>query len=1177
MSEHKRKLNRERNKLYRQRERQVGIESRATQQFHRQFIEHEYGHSCAVCERLWFRTDLKKAIPGHQALLQEIGIQTIDVLLCSTFAETLNLGKIPSLAAYNGFRYPPKPDNLPPLNAISTRLISPRIPFMQIRRLRRGSGQYVIVGQIINVPVDVQQMVLSLPRNLSDDHAFNVTLKKHIIHKSSAFSGLVKKSDLKIWLDYLQASPLYKLYRITVNWDEFDNALVKATEQHDLEELDVGNENEMLLAQQQTVLWNEDQYLCIAPGQHSSPLSIIYDEHAEELSFPAIYYGVPREFKLGIRVTPFMIATSEIRRSDRRGATPEHLLYMAVKIMRLRVCRGIFLTYRQSADLEKITREMLQDKRFVEQCVERNFAFLKSIPNSVHYWMIRKKELFSMIRQLGKPTCFLTMSANETRWSDLLNLLHRLRGGVPLDDPLAEFSAAYRANLVNEDAVTCCIYFWKMIQVIIRILQAVKNNPFNQHVVIDYFLRTEFQHRGSPHVHILLWLKNDPQEAVSENMPSTVNLINELCSVDLNLLKDQYYANLQVHKHTFTCYKNDKGGPRAPKCRFNIPYWPCKETRILVPMASDDHRRKSLSQKGTAMKTSLEEQAFDNVEEFLSSWDVTYEAYLDIIRASIKRPTVLFKREITDIWTNTFNPWISNVLKSNMDLQIILDEHSCAAYVVEYVNKTNRGISNLQHQLAELQNEYPDQDYTDLLKRVSLRMLDAVEMSAQEAAWFLLRQPMSKASRESLYIPACTPNMRMKRQKSIAQMESENVSLDSTNVWAENIIVKYENRPPRLHHMCLADFAASQTLTRKRGRNSNQIYREREHNRILSWTNYDAIDSVNYKRSMVLLFHPFVNEHIDLLDHDKFLRIYDEQEAVLFQQRQKYVKCKDMEKEIAENRDLWDASSHLEQEPLEYERYVHEGADLDQGHNNDVKNIKIPQALYAVIKKRTNVMDSATYCREMRRTNFEQRALIKHCISRIHDPSIPPVQIFFTGSAGTGKTFTLKLLMETYNRFAQAHDSQRNVYIAAASTGKAAVALGGTTVHTAFSISLQSRNRGLSFESLQAYRNGFVNIHVVFIDEISMIGAGIFHSINERMKQITGQHEMPFGGMDVIFCGDLRQLPPVRTSAIFEPVKRGFHRSELWQSLGYYPLVKVSCRCKLRLLLYSSKCLNIRA
>jgi hypothetical protein len=83
--------------------------------------------------------------------------------------------------------------------------------------------------------------------------------------------------------------------------------------------------SECLLAQQHTLLWNKDKYLEIAPGQNNKPLRIIYDEHAEELSFPSMFLGQARSFKTNVKVTPFLMATSEIRRKDRRGVTTHTL------------------------------------------------------------------------------------------------------------------------------------------------------------------------------------------------------------------------------------------------------------------------------------------------------------------------------------------------------------------------------------------------------------------------------------------------------------------------------------------------------------------------------------------------------------------------------------------------------------------------------------------------------------------------------------------------------------------------------------------------------------------------------------------------------------------------------------------------------------------------------------
>lgn len=130
--------------------------------------------------------------------------------ICSTCRSALGQGKIPRLSRSNGFVYPPIPSYLPDLDIISERLIAPRIPFMQIRRLRFINGSKGIIGQVINVPVDVNKMVTSLPRQLDDDFAFNVHIKRHLIHKSSYLTGYVKKSTVREWLNFLLNSTLYK-------------------------------------------------------------------------------------------------------------------------------------------------------------------------------------------------------------------------------------------------------------------------------------------------------------------------------------------------------------------------------------------------------------------------------------------------------------------------------------------------------------------------------------------------------------------------------------------------------------------------------------------------------------------------------------------------------------------------------------------------------------------------------------------------------------------------------------------------------------------------------------------------------------------------------------------------------------------------------------------------------
>ena len=171
-------------------------------------------------------------------------------------------------------------------------------------------------------------------------------------------------------------------------------------------------------------------------------------------------------------------------------------------------------------------------------------------------------------------------------------------------------------------------------------------------------------------------------------MPATIAFIDKLCSVDLDAVNNQEYAKLQVHNHTFTCYKNADRNSSTRLCRFGIPFWPCRSTLILLPMAKEDKRREPYRSLGFELKQTLESKSYRCIDDFLAEARVTYEEYLDVIRATLRRPTVIFKRDLSQIWVNTFHPCIANTLKSNMDFQFILEEYSCASYVVDYINKT---------------------------------------------------------------------------------------------------------------------------------------------------------------------------------------------------------------------------------------------------------------------------------------------------------------------------------------------------------------------------------------------------------------------------------------------------------------------------------------------------------
>ncbi|KAH7949754.1 hypothetical protein HPB49_015135 [Dermacentor silvarum] len=179
-------------------------------------------------------------------------------------------------------------------------------------------------------------------------------------------------------------------------------------------------------------------------------------------------------------------------------------------------------------------------------------------------------------------------------------------------------------------------------------------------------------------------------------MPRTLAMVDALLTLDTSL---RWRARTQAHQHTHTCYKRGH-----TKCRFGAPFMPSESTRIVVPfqplppLLADDAgrcdstteaervRRHRLKAKYAEMHEALEHGEFANLDEFLRAFDVrSRDEYSEILRAGATRPHVLHARTPADKRVNAFNPWITRVLDSNIDLQIILDHYACAPYVVDYV------------------------------------------------------------------------------------------------------------------------------------------------------------------------------------------------------------------------------------------------------------------------------------------------------------------------------------------------------------------------------------------------------------------------------------------------------------------------------------------------------------
>uniref|UniRef100_A0AAR2LLH6 ATP-dependent DNA helicase PIF1 n=1 Tax=Pygocentrus nattereri TaxID=42514 RepID=A0AAR2LLH6_PYGNA len=127
--------------------------------------------------------------------------------------------------------------------------------------------------------------------------------------------------------------------------------------------------------------------------------------------------------------------------------------------------------------------------------------------------------------------------------------------------------------------------------------------------------------------------------------------------------------------------------------------------------------------------------------------------------------------------------------------------------------------------------------------------------------------------------------------------------------------------------------------------------------------------------------------------------------------------------------------------------------------------------------------------------------------------------VFFTGSAGTGKSFLLKRIIGSL--------PPKSTY-ATASTGVAACHIGGTTLHSFAGIGSGSAPLEQCLELAQrpGVRQHWTSCKHLIIDEISMVEAQFFDKLEAIARSIRRSTE-PFGGIQLIVCGDFLQLPPV--------------------------------------------------
>ena len=493
---------------------------------------------------------------------------------------------------------------------------------------------------------------------------------------------------------------------------------------------------------------NERQYILnVAPGESNRPISIFRDKYSEELAYPGIFLGQKRPDNADrISAVHYSeICKSELRRSDRRAAMCVENIFFKTKKLQMKILLGQTQVALRECQRNgsTITAGQLKQPGAIDNMIrhDQGFKFLRALRGSPPYFEKAKKDIFAMIRQLGPASLFCSLSSAETQWIHLLRILGKLVDEKEYtNNELENLNWEDKCRLIQGDPVTCARHFDYQVNQFINNFLLRKTAPLGK--IADWFYRVEYQQRGSPHIHMLIWLENAPTFGIDFDC-DVVKFIDRIITCEKPTEDSDLLAlvNRQVHRHSHTCRKKSKS-----VCRFNYPQPPMRTTKILYPLDADNMDDHELDQHKDAWQfinkhlNDMKDGEDITFDQLFINLKLTEQNYLLAIRPRLKAPTIFLKRKPNELRINNYNAACLSAWRANMDTQFVLDVYACAVYIASYITKAQKGMSQMSDLLRTACEEAKrgNSSIKQQVRDIGNRFLNNVEISAQEAVYIVL-------------------------------------------------------------------------------------------------------------------------------------------------------------------------------------------------------------------------------------------------------------------------------------------------------------------------------------------------------------------------------------------------------------------------------------------------------
>lgn len=549
---------------------------------------------------------------------------------------------------------------------------------------------------------------------------------------------------------------------------------------------------------------------------------------------------------------------------------------------------------------------------------------------------------------------------------------------------------------------------------------------------------------------MLLWIKN-ASNILSHEYQEVAEFINIYVSCNKDGT-DPSLVNYQTHRHARTCMKKNK-----PICRFNFPIPPMPFTMILSPLNEEDENIASAILTFQEICAYLNSQAFKESEfsfqEFLSNLNLDLKTYIQAIRSSLKQNRVFLKRSQNEVRINAYNPILLKCWQANMDIQFILDPYACAVYIVSYISKVQRGMSNLLRHACE-EARTSNSDIRQQVRRKGNKFLSHVEVGAQEVVYIVLQMPLRHSSRGITFVNTSPPEERVVLLKPRHVLEE--LQENSTDIESGNIVTLYQQRPRALEGLCLADFVSQFYVKYKPQKNQKPISEEylpenddddlsedqesnlfveklsqsyvfrngveivkRKTPCVLRWVHFDKeTDPEKYYRELLMLFTHWHKEDKDLLKafksfEESFKPAKGQIEKKQEEYEQKGVNLDDVET-ISQYMDDNTCSEYFapgceHQEQMDREK----GPTMSEAYGCFDPGKHAPEydigLELGIARKQLDEdisqlgeLNDSSYREMVRNLNVQQREFFNHVL-HWHKIRTDPMYVFLTGGAGVGE------------------------------------------------------------------------------------------------------------------------------------------------------------------------------